>query len=146
MRPLPSGHGGGEVVKMANGEWQMANDRTQNTEQRRRSPILGLRSLLLAFLFLTGLLVGAALAAEGDITFKREGGAGGVPAAVFPHWFHRIRYKCYACHPALFEMKAGANKISMEAIQGGKFCGACHNGKIAWGMTFESCNRCHVGQ
>ncbi|MBI2997564.1 MAG: cytochrome c3 family protein [Deltaproteobacteria bacterium] len=93
-----------------------------------------------------GLLTGVALAVEGDIVFKREGGAGGVPVTVFPHWIHRIRYKCYACHPALFEMKAGANKISMEEIQQGKFCGACHNGKAAWGISFESCNRCHVGQ
>lgn len=92
------------------------------------------------------LLTTVALAVEGDIVFKREGGAGGVAVAVFPHWSHRIRYKCYACHPALFEMKAGAGKISMEAIQEGKFCGACHNGKIAWGMTFGSCNRCHAGE
>ncbi len=135
-------------MNMANGAWQMANGGTQNTGQRRPSAVFGLRSLLLVFasLFLVGLFLGVALAVEGDIVFKREGGGGGVPAAVFPHWFHRIRYKCYACHPTLFEMKAGASKISMEAIQEGKFCGACHNGKIAWGMTFESCNRCHVGQ
>lgn len=86
----------------------------------------------------------AALAVEGDIVFKREGGEGGTSPAVFPHWIHRIRYKCYACHPALFGMKAGANKISMGAIQEGKFCGACHDGKAAWGVTFETCNRCHV--
>ncbi len=87
-----------------------------------------------------------ALAVEGDVVFKREGGEGGIPAAVFPHWVHRIRYKCYACHPSLFDMKAGANKVSMEAIQEGKGCGACHNGKIAWGVSFDTCNRCHVGQ
>jgi len=90
--------------------------------------------------------VGAALAVEGDITFKRrEGaGAGGTPPAVFSHWFHRIRFKCYACHPALFEMKAGANAVTMAAIREGKFCGACHDGTTAWAVTFESCSRCHV--
>lgn len=97
-------------------------------------------------LLLAGLLVGAALAVEGDVVLKREGGEGGIPLAVFPHWFHRIRYKCYACHPALFEMKAGANKVTMDAIGKGKFCGACHNGKIAWGVSFETCNRCHVAK
>lgn len=97
-----------------------------------------------AGLLLAGLLVSAALAVEGDVIFKRKDGEGGFPPAVFPHWIHRIRYKCYACHPALFEMQAGANAVSMEAIQAGKFCGACHNGAIAWPVTFETCNRCHV--
>ncbi|MFQ5852115.1 MAG: cytochrome c3 family protein [Candidatus Binatia bacterium] len=90
------------------------------------------------------LLLSVALAVEGDIVFKRPGGEGGTPPAVFPHWVHRIRYKCYACHPGLFEMKAGANRVSMDAIQQGKFCGTCHNGQIAWAVTFESCHRCHA--
>ena len=89
---------------------------------------------------------GAALAAEGDIVFKPGAGDGGISPAIFPHWIHRLRYKCYACHPALFEMKTGANKVSMDAIQEGKFCGTCHNDKIAWGVTFETCNRCHVAR
>ncbi len=97
-----------------------------------------------AGLLLAGFLAGAAVAAEGDLVFKREGGEGGIARAVFSHWFHRIRYRCYVCHPALFAMKANADKISMEAIQEGKFCGACHDGKIAWAVTFETCNRCHV--
>lgn len=92
------------------------------------------------------LVAAGALAAEGDIVFKRNGSGGAVPPAMFPHWIHRIRYKCYACHPEPFAMKAGANKVTMEAIQQGKFCGACHNGKVAWGLTFESCNLCHVGK
>jgi c(7)-type cytochrome triheme protein len=151
---------------MANGEWQMAKGKAQSAKGKTqedgrqktvmslwpavnglRSSVLGLRSFLLVFasLFLAGLLFGVALAVEGDIVFKQsEGGA--IAPAVFPHWVHRIRYKCYACHPALFEMKAGANKITMEAVQDGKFCGACHNGQIAWGITFESCNKCHIGK
>ncbi len=99
-----------------------------------------------AGLLMASLLVSAALAIEGDVIFQRQAREGGTPAAVFPHWIHRIRYKCYACHPALFEMKAGANKVSMDAMQEGKFCGACHNGKIAWPVTFETCNRCHVAK
>lgn len=95
---------------------------------------------------LSSLLVAAALAVEGDVVFKREAGTAEVPPAVFPHWIHRIRYKCYACHPAIFEMKAGANKVSMDAILEGKFCGTCHNGEIAWAVTFDTCNRCHRKQ
>jgi c(7)-type cytochrome triheme protein len=95
-------------------------------------------------LLLAGILVSAALAVEGDVDLKRQGGGTAPPPAVFPHWVHRIRFKCYVCHPAIFEMKAGANAITMDAIQEGKFCGTCHNGKIAWEVSFETCNRCHV--
>jgi c(7)-type cytochrome triheme protein len=90
-------------------------------------------------------LVSATFAVEGDIVFKSKD-PGGITPAIFPHWIHRIRYKCYACHPSLFDMKAGGKTITMEAITQGKFCGACHNGKIAWAVTFETCNRCHVVQ
>lgn len=99
--------------------------------------------LALAF-FVASLLVTPTLAVEGDIVFNRKAGEGGTPPALFPHWFHRIRYKCYACHPEVFEMKAGANAITMDAIREGKFCGACHNGKVAWEVGFDTCNRCHV--
>ena len=107
---------------------------------------MSLRLFFRIGILIIGLLANTALAVEGDIVFKRGTGEGGTPPAVFPHWVHRIRYKCYACHPTLFGMKASASKISMEAIQEGKFCGACHNGKIAWAASFETCSRCHVGK
>jgi c(7)-type cytochrome triheme protein len=91
------------------------------------------------------LTVGAAMAVTGDIIFKRnEETVSELAPAVFAHWFHRIRYKCYVCHTAIFEMKAGANDVTMEAILAGKFCGACHNGEIAWPVDFDTCNRCHA--
>jgi c(7)-type cytochrome triheme protein len=94
---------------------------------------------------LAALLASSALAVEGDVVFKRKGvTATGTPPATFPHWIHRIRYRCYACHDDLFKMKAGGNEITMEAMSQGKSCGACHNGTIAWGTSFETCNRCHV--
>lgn len=84
----------------------------------------------------------------GDITLQRQGEDTGVgtPAAVFPHWFHRVRYKCYVCHSAIFEMKAGANVIHMQDIMAGKSCGVCHNGKTAWSVSFDTCPRCHKGE
>jgi c(7)-type cytochrome triheme protein len=99
-------------------------------------------------LFMAGLHVSAAWAVEGDIVFKREaGGDEETPPAVFSHWFHRIRFRCYVCHPAIFdEVKVSASKITMDAIDEGKFCGVCHNGKIAWESSFDTCNRCHVEQ
>jgi c(7)-type cytochrome triheme protein len=73
------------------------------------------------------------------------------PPAVFAHWFHRIRVRCAVCHPNVFQMKAGANNITMEAIRDGKFCGRCHpsypdpKALVAWSLTFDVCARCHSG-
>jgi c(7)-type cytochrome triheme protein len=100
---------------------------------------------LLIGITLVTLTAPAALAVEGDVVLKREGtGDKGTPPAVFPHWSHRIRYRCYACHPTPFPMRAGATAMTMDALQEGKFCGICHDDKTAWGMTIETCNRCHV--
>ncbi len=65
----------------------------------------------------------------------------GVKAVTFPHWFHRIRYKCKVCHENIFIMKKGANNVSMRRIMEGETCGACHNGLIAWEALY--CDRCH---
>jgi c(7)-type cytochrome triheme protein len=66
------------------------------------------------------------------------------PPAVFPHWIHRIHYRCDACHDDLFEMKRGGTPVTMELMGQGKVCGACHNGQTAFGSEFQTCNRCHV--
>ena len=50
----------------------------------------------------------------------------GVDPVVFPHWFHRIRFKCKVCHEDIFILKKGANDINMAAIMNGEFCGKCH--------------------
>lgn len=107
---------------------------------------MALLSRLEGALLLSVFLAGAALAVEGDVVFEREGQASGFPPTVFPHWTHRIRFKCYACHPTIFEMKAGANEVSMDAIQAGEYCGVCHNGTTAWAVDVQTCNRCHRGE
>ncbi|MFQ5455552.1 MAG: c(7)-type cytochrome triheme domain-containing protein [Nitrospirota bacterium] len=65
----------------------------------------------------------------------------GVNPVVFPHWFHRIRFKCKVCHPAIFIMRAGANDINMKKIMNGEKCGRCHNGIIAFAPL--ECEICH---
>jgi len=60
---------------------------------------------------------------------------------VFPHWTHRIQFKCKACHESIFPMERGASDITMSAIIDGQYCGACHNGKTAWDPLY--CDRCH---
>ena len=63
---------------------------------------------------------------------------------VFPHWFHRIRFRCKVCHGDLgFVFKAGGNNIDMLKIIDGQYCGACHNGDVAW--SIENCELCHSG-
>jgi c(7)-type cytochrome triheme protein len=87
----------------------------------------------------------ALLQAEyGDVVLNRHADRQGVRPVVFPHWFHRIRYRCKVCHFELgFKMRAGANEVLMSDIIDGKFCGMCHNGQIAWGA--ERCDLCHSG-
>ena len=87
----------------------------------------------------------AASAEYGDVVLNRYSDKQGVRPVVFPHWFHRIRYRCKVCHQELgFKMRAGANDVLMADIIDGKFCGMCHNERIAWGA--DRCDLCHSGK
>jgi c(7)-type cytochrome triheme protein len=99
--------------------------------------------LLGAFLLAGG--IGAGHAEYADVVINKRSEAEGVRPVVFPHWFHRIRFKCSVCHAELgIKMRAGANEINMTEISDGRFCGACHNGQVAWGA--ERCDLCHSGK
>ena len=81
----------------------------------------------------------------GDLVLNENAEKEGMPPAIFPHWFHRIRFRCKVCHADLgFKFKAGGSGIDMLKIIDGQFCGACHNGEIAWSV--ENCNLCHSGK
>ena len=98
----------------------------------------GCKVLLAAGLCVTG------SAEYGDVVLNKRAEREGVRPVIFPHWFHRIRFRCKVCHSELgFEMRAGANDVTMNDIVEGKFCGACHNGEIAW--STEHCDLCHSG-
>lgn len=85
-----------------------------------------------------------ASAEYGDVVLNKRAEKEGVKPVIFPHWFHRIRIQCRVCHGELgFVMRAGANDVTMDEITQGKFCGACHNGEIAWSV--ENCELCHSG-
>ena len=107
-----------------------------------------LRRRCAGLLLTLGLVIGAPLAlapahAEyGDVVMNNYSDAAGMRPVVFPHWFHRIRYRCKVCHADLgFKFKAGGNEINMLKVIDGQFCGACHNGDVAW--SIENCNMCH---
>ena len=85
-----------------------------------------------------------ARAEYGDVVMNNYSTAAGMRPAVFPHWFHRVRFRCKVCHADLgFKFQAGGNEVNMVKIIDGQFCGACHNGGLAWSV--ENCNLCHSG-
>jgi len=77
----------------------------------------------------------------GDVMYSHPAGTDHLGPAYFPHWVHRLKYKCYACHDGLFPMRRGATP-TMAAMTRGESCGACHNGKVAFGT--DTCHRCHM--
>ena len=120
-------------------------------EASRRSVATGRRvrrrGLLVLVLLLTALVMifGKASGEYGDVVINQYSEGAGMSPVVFPHWFHRIRFRCKVCHADLgFKFQAGGNEISMLKIIDGEYCGACHNGNIAWSV--ENCNLCHSGK
>jgi c(7)-type cytochrome triheme protein len=95
---------------------------------------------------ISGLILTSSSYAEyGDIVLNTKAESmkkAGLKPVIFPHWFHRIRYKCKVCHEEIFILKKGANDINMGGIMGGEFCGKCHNGLVAWEPLY--CDRCHT--
>lgn len=100
---------------------------------------------LLVLLFGTVALDETSPRAEyGDVVINNFSDAAGMRPVIFPHWFHRVRFRCKVCHADLgFQFKAGGNQINMVKIIDGQFCGACHDGGVAWSV--ENCNLCHSG-
>jgi c(7)-type cytochrome triheme protein len=81
----------------------------------------------------------------GDVVINNYSDEAGMRPVVFPHWFHRIRFRCKVCHADLgFKFQAGGNDIDMLKIIEGEYCGACHDGNIAW--SIENCDLCHSGK
>ena len=118
----------------------MMND--QLTRQQRKQGVI-----LVAFILLCSALfyVHDARAEYGDVVINNYSDAAGIRPVIFPHWFHRVRFRCKVCHGDLgFKFEAGGNDIDMLKIIDGEYCGACHNGEIAW--SIENCNLCHTAK
>jgi len=113
---------------------------------QKNERVVGWKSLLLGVLLSLGLagMSQPSQAEYADVVINNYADAAGMRPAVFPHWFHRIRFRCKVCHADMgFKFKAGGNKITMAKIINGRFCGACHNGEVAWSV--ENCAMCHSG-
>jgi c(7)-type cytochrome triheme protein len=82
----------------------------------------------------------------GNVLITRSQASSDLPAVSFSHWRHRLQYTCRVCHFELeFVMEANASEITEEDNRNGFFCGACHDGKRAFGHTEENCTKCHTG-
>jgi c(7)-type cytochrome triheme protein len=82
----------------------------------------------------------------GTLLICRTTGSGKTRAVVFPHWKHRSRYTCRVCHLELdFALRTNSTEITEQANREGAYCGACHNGRIAFAGNEANCHRCHTG-
>ncbi len=105
--------------------------------------------------FLIGLLllIGSPVPVLYAVGMGGMGGVGGmvdklsiqtksVGPVVFSHSRHA--FKCDVCHPNLFQKKNNSNHTTMELMEKGRSCGACHNGRQAFSVTGD-CVTCHAG-
>ena len=106
---------------------------------------IGSKAFIILFIILnTGFSINAT-AEYGDVVLNRLSEKNDVRPVIYPHWFHRIRFRCKVCHNELgFEMRAGANDITMGKVIDGQYCGMCHNDEVAWGV--DRCDLCHSGK
>jgi c(7)-type cytochrome triheme protein len=81
----------------------------------------------------------------GEITYTKP-----VKSVQFSHKVH-VEQKgltCDMCHAGTFEMQAlkaqNNPDFTMESLYQGKYCGACHNGTMAFAANTR-CASCHSG-
>jgi c(7)-type cytochrome triheme protein len=72
-----------------------------------------------------------------------------VRAVIFEHALHLDKdLSCDDCHPQLFAKKNGeaekTGNFTMESLDQGKYCGACHDGRRAFSVNTR-CTWCHIG-
>ncbi len=88
----------------------------------------------------------AAVKVPADFAFEQSKDSPGT--VTFSHVFHveKKELKCNACHTKVFKMKTGqSGTLTMAAMNDGKFCGACHDGKTAYSVKDKAnCEKCHA--
>ena len=108
-------------------------------------------NLVLSIAFGLGLLLAAPGGAQVKIPpdFAFEQGKDSPGPVTFSHEKHKQKLeKCTACHTKIFKMKRGqSGTITLAALQEGKFCATCHNGKTEIGgvvpFAIDNCDKCH---
>jgi c(7)-type cytochrome triheme protein len=59
----------------------------------------------------------------------------------FNHTKHRSKITCGQCHNSIVVAGVGSRRFTMNEMEKGKSCGACHDGKVAF--SIKSCSKCH---
>ena len=99
-----------------------------------------LKTMIFA-LVVTALFVSSALAVPPGKTVTFKSTFGNVTFSGSAH--AKAGLKCTDCHTKIFQMKQGADHITMQAINEGKYCGVCHK---KGGKAFApqgNCTKCH---
>ncbi len=81
-----------------------------------------------------------------DAVYERR--VGPDSAVVFRHGTHvALLGRCTECHSGLFRILTSTDRITHAEMNAGRSCGACHDGRHAFGVgARESCAACHVGR
>ncbi len=74
-----------------------------------------------------------------DIIFKEED----LGDVLFSHEIHTGMFGCGDCHSDLFKTSTDNKPVSMEEMESGASCGACHDGGDAFSVA-EDCDSCHI--
>ena len=106
-----------------------------------------IRTLFMSSVAALSLMAGIAVASsypEAPIVYDKP-----VRGVIFSHKIHVDKgMACDLCHNRLFEQKAknaqNNKDFVMESLYQGKYCGACHNGSLAFASNTR-CATCHVG-
>jgi c(7)-type cytochrome triheme protein len=98
-----------------------------------------MRISIIAGLFLFAAATALAVIGGGDVTLKNKGGT-----VVFSHAAHveGMGQKCQECHPKLYTNAKQHKAVTMKAMEKGKSCGACHDGRKAFSVKGD-CAKCH---
>ncbi|MCM0081950.1 hypothetical protein L4X63_10140 [Geomonas sp. Red32] len=84
----------------------------------------------------------------GNVTMPHRSRKAGKAPVIFPHWAHRRYYTCRVCHLELgISMRQWETGITMRRNWKGEFCGACHDGTVAFSVApgpKQECHRCHL--
>ena len=82
----------------------------------------------------------------GNVLISRLTRSSTHPTVAFSHWIHRRYYTCRVCHFELnFALKTNTTEITEAKIRKGEYCGACHNGTVAFAVSEDTCRICHTG-
>jgi len=96
---------------------------------------------MISMLLLVASYAGA-VTGGGEIVFPVPGMA----SVLFSHDYHvgKIKLRCSGCHYGIYTNRAQHSAVGMAAMEKGKSCGVCHDGKKAFSVADKKrCASCH---